>query len=1250
MVVVGSSAGGIEALSILVGSLPHDFPAPIVLAQHLDPRRPSTLHTILRRATTLEIVQLTDKTPLERGKIYVVPSNQHVRIEQHQVELESDHRERPRPSVDLLLSTAAQVYGERLIAVILTGSGSDGAIGAVEVKRMGGTVVIQNPATARYPSMPMALPPTAVDHVIELESVGGLLYDLLTGVNISQSDEKADSGLRQILELINRQANIDFQAYKTSTIVRRIGRRMATTRMRSMREYIGYLKANPQEVGQLVEAFLINVTHFFRDPEAFGYLTQQVIPTLIEQARGRDRVLRFWSAGCATGEEPYTLAMIVADLLGAELPEWSVKIFATDLDAAAINFARNGVYPANVLGGLPDHYRERYFERLDGSKGYHIAKALRQMVIFGQQDLSRSAPFPRIDLVLCRNVLIYFTPDLQDFVLNRFAFSLQPSYGYLFLGKAETVRPALSYYELVNKQWKVYRCTGGSLPMPRLRSSLHAPFAMSSPVLPIQPSSAAIQSVEHEPPSAPSEFNNLRRLNEVLLRFFPVGIVVIDRSYRLVSINAAARRLLGLHEAGYEQDFLHAVKGLPYALVRDAIDTVFRERGTVTLPEIELDAGDERYLNLSFVLMQSEQTMPDLLLVSVTDVAEQVQIRRRLQATQIEQTKLVSELEATNKRLHVTNRELTNANEEFQVANEELLLTHEELQATIEEFETTNEELQAANEELETNNEELQATNEELETTNDELRASTSELQMVTEMLETERSRLTAMVELAPFYIVVLHGPDLIIDSIDPRYARLLGGRKLEGRSLEEVQRQLWPDANVVVELARATYYQNVVHISPPIRSAATDERGEQIERVFVFTCVPSRDAGGHVQSVVLYVADETLQQARELEEERARLKLIFERTDQAALALFDAQTTALVIGSPRYIELVRGAHQLDGEDLIGRPWRELAVFVPAEQQEQVWRELTEGRRAVRLPEARVRFAENGEETIWTANLTPSIDLEQTDEATYIVVSAVELTDQVRAREEQERLGRLKDEFLSSASHDLRTPLTSLIGYIGILQRLIADGQNRPAPERAQQIDHVIATLERQVTRLHRLVDDLIAVGRLQDGRLAQLREPADLVKLLSQVVQDAEALSTTHTLRFEPPREPVRVFGDADRLTQVVTNLIQNAITYAYDQPVIDLRLSTVQNQGSGQAFAQIEVQDYGPGIDPADQEAIFSRFFQGRQANQRSWKGLGLGLFIARQIVEQHGGALTVESQPGQGSTFIIRLPLLAEPSGQA
>lgn len=649
---------------------------------------------------------------------------------------------------------------------------------------------------------------------------------------------------------------------------------MAITHQRSMRDYVSYLQANAKEVGELVQAFLINVTQFFRDAEAFAYLRSDILPQQIARARQRDRVLRIWTAGCATGEEPYSIAMLLTDILGAELPEWSIKIFATDLDEGAINFARRGLYSDNLLKGIPQEYRERFFERADN--GYRIAKTLRQMVIFGQQDLSKSAPFPHIDLVLCRNVLIYFTPELQDYVLNQFAFSLYPN-GYLFLGKAETVRPMQSFYELVSKHWKVYRCVNNALPAVR-RHALAESGSRALERLPLQQKRATGNTkLDTDVPAAPLEMGQLRRLNELLLRFLPVGVVVLNRSYHVITANGAARRMLELRETGNEQDFLHAIHGIPYHEMRSAIDTVFRERHPVNLPEIELsiaNGGSGHYLSFAIAPMQIESSALDLAIMSVVDVTQPVQTRQQLEETRTEQAQLMNELGMANKRLNDINKELTDSNEELQVANEELMLTHEELQASIEEFETTNEELQATNEELETNNEELQATNEELETTNDELRARTGELQELMTILETERGRLAEMVELAPYYMLVLRGPQLLVEAYNTRYARLLDGKGIQGRPIDEVSRLFWKGDLDIVNLAREVYRLDRAQTTPrtlTYLTGVTDAPERVQEAYFTYTIVPSHNAAGYVDGVILYAVDETEQRLREEGDEQGK-------------------------------------------------------------------------------------------------------------------------------------------------------------------------------------------------------------------------------------------------------------------------------------------------------------------------------------------------------------------------------------------
>ncbi|PWT88102.1 MAG: hypothetical protein C5B55_13675 [Blastocatellia bacterium] len=852
LVVVGSSAGGVGALSVLVSTLPTTFPAPIVLAQHLDPQRQSNLASILERKGPLPVVVANenDPTPLENGKIFVVPANRHVMIVDGHIRLEAETDGRPRPSVDKLLSSAAESYGEHLIAVILTGSGSDGAVGAVEVKNAGGVVIIQNPQTAQYPSMPLSLPPTAVDYVVEIENIGPLLYDLLRGAELVP-DEKVADPLRDLLEVVSRQSNVDFRNYKTSTILRRISRRMAVTHTATLGEYENYLKAHSEEVAELVKAFLIKVTGFFRDPEAFEFIRGSVLPDLVDSARANGRVLRLWSAGCATGEEAYTLALLLADQLGPEFSEWNIKIFATDLNEDAIAFARRGLYPPNVLKDLPDDYRDRYFEPID--HGYRISKLLRQTVIFGNQDLSRGVPFPRINLVLCRNLLIYLKPELQQSVLDLFAYSLHESHGYLFLGKAETARPTNATFELMNKKWKIYRCISGPLALPPQHEAgtLRLPTYRGATKRNQEAETiAAIKDLS----AAEIEVAQLRRINEGLLRCVTSGVVIIDRSYRILTINAAARRLLSIRDLAYDQDFLHTVRGLPYSEVRGLIDTAFREHTTATVNELEIDqilAGQSKYVSMSVMIMAVESGAPELAIINITDISDHVQTKHRLEAVQHEQAQLVSELSSTNKRFGDMNKELQDANEELQAANEELMLTQEELQATNEEFEATNEELQATNEELETNNEELQATNEELQTTNDELTARTNELQELAKKVEDNQEHLAELVQSFPYYIMLVSAPELKIETINPAYRMSLEGREVVGASLNDAF--TGSDRDGFVGLIRDAIANDRILTTPPMQAYLMSSK-ESDEKDFVHTVVPVHDQkNNHVNAVLIY-------------------------------------------------------------------------------------------------------------------------------------------------------------------------------------------------------------------------------------------------------------------------------------------------------------------------------------------------------------------------------------------------------------
>jgi two-component system CheB/CheR fusion protein len=727
LVVIGSSAGGIDALTTLVGTLPKEMPAPILIAQHLDPHRASHLTEILQRASPLHVETVEDEAALAPNTIFVLPPGSHAEITDHVIRLSPTGDQGPRPSIDLLFTSAAQVFGEGLIAVILTGTGHDGAAGARDVKGLGGTVIVQNPDTASYPGMPLALAPTSIDIVAELGAIGPLLYELLTApVEPSRPDE--ERLLTTFLEQLRERSGIDFASYKRATILRRLQRRMIATSSPKLRDYIRYALANPEEYQRLTATFLIKVTEFFRDADLFDQLRDVILPELIDEARKSDRELRIWSAGCATGEEAYSLAILVADALGEEIDAFNVRIFATDVDGDAIAFARRGIYPEAALAHLAPDLVARHFTNV--GDGFEVRPSIRAMTVFGQHDLGQRAPFPRVDLALCRNVLIYFTSPLQKRALQLFAFSIRDG-GYLVLGKAESTTPLAESWVLAHPRLKIYRRQGMRVLVAPAGVRGGPPLVPAAPMSPrrgswIDATLAKARTLSRGP-------TGIDRAESLMLRL-PVGIVVVDRDYDIVSVNGTARNLLGIHGAGIGSDLVHLVPAGAAEILRVAIDRAFDGEighGTVAVATAATAGTDVRSVQLAaHPFPATDAATIESVVVIVTDVTlDAARLRELEEALEKERADREAIIErgrqvaVSHAQLLEANTELTSTNAELRSANQELLVANEEVQAATEEVETLNEELQATNEELETLNEELQATVEELSTTNEDLHA-----------------------------------------------------------------------------------------------------------------------------------------------------------------------------------------------------------------------------------------------------------------------------------------------------------------------------------------------------------------------------------------------------------------------------------------------------------------------------------------------------------------------------------------------
>lgn len=711
VVVVGASAGGLEALTELLGAVEPGSGASFVLAQHLAPSHPSLLVELLTPATRLGVRVATDGEALEPDVVLVAPPDRDVTVTAEGLSVtQPGSRPGPRPSIDGLFASAANVWGEDCVAVVLSGTGSDGSEGLRAVRSAGGVTMVQDPASARFPGMPeSALSMGAVDVVAPAQALGQRLsaFQLHRRQRPSHTASRLDAEtVRGIMAQVRRSVGIDFSGYKQSTLRRQVDRRMALTGCSTPEDYFALVAADRDEAKHLADNILVTVTSFFRDGDAFEALRQPLSTML--QEKPSDAQIRVWVPGCATGEEAYSLGMLISDILGHPSDLGGrLKIFGTDLDEASIVAARRARYPLSQRERIPQAYRDRFTVEQDDT--FVIADALRACTVFAQHDVIEDPPFPKMDLISCRNTLIYFTAPVQRRVINLLAYALAPG-GILFLGKAEALEAGNDVFTPVDAQWRIFSRTADPVERP-LYPSTGSTGRYSRPVgqghrIPIA-----------MPPSSLTHDDLL----EALVRSMDQPLMVVDDDLDLVEV------------IGDVSPFCR----IPEGQVTTAVTSLLR-------PELQDSA------RALLLLSRSNQASVAGLPQALGDVPEAVRLHvrpiqvsgRTLQVLSFEvgvrgedASRVVGDV-GSSELVRQLERTLLENQQTLRRSMAELQATNEELEASSEELQAASEELQAANEELESSNEELQATNEELGTLNQELRTRSEELARLNEALQ----------------------------------------------------------------------------------------------------------------------------------------------------------------------------------------------------------------------------------------------------------------------------------------------------------------------------------------------------------------------------------------------------------------------------------------------------------------------------------------------------------------------------------
>jgi two-component system, chemotaxis family, CheB/CheR fusion protein len=714
---VGASAGGFEAFSRLLSSLPTSPGLALVFVQHLSPSHQSALPQLLAGVTPLPVEEVTDGVVVRPDRVYVTPANTQLRLQGDALRLVPRPTDRTQySSIDAFFRSLADNAGTTAIGVLLSGNSSDGVAGLREIRAAGGTVLVQDPQTARFDVMPRAaVDAELADLVLPPAEMGPALARLGAQLRPDSVDRSSaeEQVLRRVFTILRTATGVDFSHYKQPTIRRRLQRRMVLRKVADLEAYLRFLETTPAEVQQLYNDLLIQVTRFFRDPETFEALVDRVYPAITER-RTAETPIRVWIPGCATGEEAYSVAMTLLEYLGDSAPATSIQIFATDISDTAIDRARPGIYPGSIAEDVSPPRLRRFFSKIDG--GYQVSKLVRDMCVFAHQDLARDPPFSKLDLIVCRNVLIYLDTLLHKKLIHVFHYALRPG-GFLMLGRAESVGPHGDLFQMVDKKSRIFGRKSSLLPIDMEFRPAEA--AADKPAVSMGGREQRVRGVQGE------------AIRLLISRYAPPGVLV-DNELHIVQARGHTGPFLELPSGDASLNLLKmAREGLLYGL-RGALNDARRGRGPVRREGLRVKAnGGSIAVNLEVVplggnsdrhfLVLFDQPRPE----TPTDPDRAGKGRgktsRGQRPKQEHNTLLQQELAASREYLQSIIQDLEAANEELQSANEEILSSNEELQSTNEELDTAKEELQSTNEEINTVNEELHARNEELSRANSDL-------------------------------------------------------------------------------------------------------------------------------------------------------------------------------------------------------------------------------------------------------------------------------------------------------------------------------------------------------------------------------------------------------------------------------------------------------------------------------------------------------------------------------------------------
>ncbi|QGM44375.1 chemotaxis protein CheB [Methylocystis heyeri] len=1225
---LGGSAGSVAALQSFFSRIEDDLGLAYVVIVHLAPDQPSALGEILATRTRMPVETVTNQIRLQPNRIYIISPNRELVIQGDDLAVRPFTEPRGRRSpIDVFFRSIATARGEG-VAVVLSGSGSDGALGVRAIKEAGGVIFVQDPEEAEYPMMPQsAIETGAVDFVAPIESLVKHIADVARSKEAMRSmeGEETERELRQIIAHLRRRTGHDFSNYKRPTILRRLSRRMQVTQQINLGAYTRFLQANADEAKELFSDLLISVTSFFRDKAAFAALAEKAISPLFDQLNG-DAPIRVWVVGCASGEEAYSIGMLLLEEASRRGVHPSIQIFASDIDEAALATAREGRYPKAIESDLTEERLRRFF--IEDGVNYRVRKELRDLVLFSLHSALKDPPFIRLDLISCRNLLIYLQRELQRQLCSLFHYALKPG-GFLFLGSAEAV-DATSFFRPLDREARIFAPVFQADKVPPLLPELMTDHRFQQFVPKGVVSSGQVVAVGHA--------------HSLALEHHAPPSVLVDSAHRILHLSPNAGFFFRPTEGPYSPELTSQVRpelrvDLKLALQR-AFDT---GESTLTMPIPVGFNGGRRLvsLNVSPVAAKEGEGLAQaiVLFLDAGKTPAAGEPPRDEDINQEEVARLRKELAVAQERVSASSKEHELATQELRAVNEELQSINEEYRSTAEELETSKEELQSMNEELQTVNSELKSKLETISSAHNDLQNLMATNEIGTLFLDADLKIKLFTPAVTNYFNITTADIGRVITDFTNRlaYADLEADVASVLKTLLPIERELSTNSGRWLSMGLRPYktmdgrIEGVVMSLTDITNRKTAEQGlskelQTMQRLQLLSTkiAESEELSGPLAAVLdalIALIDSDFGVIQLYDEKTKKLQILVQRGFEERFLQYFATVDA-ASGSVCGLAL-RALHQVIVSDIEKEP----AVAAMREEARVA------GYRAV----VSTPLVATGGKLVGmiSAHFRAPHELSKRD-LRLIDICARQAADSIHVYQLQQALrnaNQRKNEFLAIVAHELRNPLASIGSSLAVLKRI---GSMEGDAKRAREI------IERQIQHLTRLAGDLLDISRITRGTVELRLQTVDLNEVVRHALETCEPLVKTNGHKLQTSFFPMKlsVTGDPVRLAQVFGNLLDNAAKYTPKGGKIEV------STGVDGDFAVASVCDNGVGIPAETLPRIFDLFVHLPQEEAAKQSGIGVGLALARSLVALHKGTIAASSDGlGKGSKFTVRLPLVKE-----